>query len=217
MSLWLSRILPDQRHGGARKDLAAAVDMHHRLMSLFPDHIGDEARAALKILFRVEDSATGPQILLQSAQPPDADRLPAGYGSMVTKPLGPLLDALQPDLPVRFRIAASPIRKPGRTTRELYKLSAVVPLSGAAADEWWTRQAEASGLKITTLHSVPLDAATGTRRQDSNRIKHNRTQFDGTAVITDPALLRTRITDGIGKGKAYGCGLLSIAPAGRRP
>lgn len=78
------------------------------------------------------------------------------------------------------------------------------------------RQAEASGLKVITVQSTPLDAARGTRRQDHNRIKHARTQFEGTALITDPDQLRTRLTDGIGKGKAYGCGLLSIAPT-RQP
>ncbi|MCX4750592.1 type I-E CRISPR-associated protein Cas6/Cse3/CasE [Kitasatospora sp. NBC_01287] len=216
MNLWLTRILPDQRHRDARKDLNAAVDLHHRLMALFPDHIGDQARQHLGVLFRVEDAPAGTQILLQSTQPPDLTRLPTGYGTAATKPLTPLLDALRADLTIRYRIAANAIRKPGRTTRELYNLGPVVPLNGAAAEEWWIRQAENSGLKVITVHSTPLDAARGTRRQDHNRIKHARTQFEGTALITDPDQLRTRLTDGIGKGKAYGCGLLSIAPA-RQP
>ncbi|GAA2136822.1 type I-E CRISPR-associated protein Cas6/Cse3/CasE [Kitasatospora kazusensis] len=216
MSLWLTRIQPDQKHPNARKDIAGAVDMHHRLMSLFPDNLGDQARSHLGILFRTEDSPTGVQILMQSAAEPDLTRLPAGYGPALSKPLTPLLDALRPDLTVRYRIAANAIRKPGRTTRELYNLSAVVPLNGQAAEDWWTRQAEASGLKVITVHSTLLDAATGARRQDQHRVKHTRTQFDGTALITDPDQLRTRLTDGIGKGKAYGCGLLSLAPT-RRP
>ncbi|MEV4611071.1 type I-E CRISPR-associated protein Cas6/Cse3/CasE [Kitasatospora sp. NPDC049258] len=213
MNLWLTRILPDPRSRDARKDAGSAVETHHRLMALFPDDVPNtEARRALGVLFRTEPAPTGHQILLQSTHQPDLTRLPPGYGHSLTKDITPLLAALRTDLTVRYRIAANPIRKPGRTTRELYNLSSVVPLSGPAAEEWWLRQAEASGLKAITVHALPLDAAGGSRRQDGHRIKHNRTQFDGTAIVTDPDQLRTRIVEGIGKGKAYGCGLLSLAP-----
>lgn len=213
MSLWLTRIVPDQRHRDARRDAATAVGLHHRLMSLFPDDVpSTEPRRELGVLFRTETGPNGPHILLQSAREPDLARLPTGYGHAQAKTLAPLLDALRPGLRIRYRVAANAIRKPGATTRELYNLSAVVPLSGHAADEWWTRQAENSGLTLTTLHSTPLDAARGPRRDDQRPVKHARTLFEGTAVITDADRLRTRLTEGIGKGKAYGCGLLSLAP-----
>ncbi|MFI2609511.1 type I-E CRISPR-associated protein Cas6/Cse3/CasE [Kitasatospora sp. NPDC018619] len=213
MTLWLTRITPDPRSRDARRDTSGAVDLHHRLMSLFPDHVADdEPRRRLGVLFRTESTAAGDRILLQSARRPDLDRLPAGYGQAVTKPLAPLLDALRPGLHIRYRIAANPIRRPTRTTRELYRLKAVVPLRGTAADEWWARQAESSGLAVGTLHSSPLEAAKGNRRSDQRPVRHDRVLFEGTAVITDADRLRTRLTEGIGKGKAYGCGLLSIAP-----
>ncbi|MBD0670753.1 type I-E CRISPR-associated protein Cas6/Cse3/CasE [Streptomyces sp. CBMA156] len=213
MTLWLTRITPDPRSRDARRDSAGAVDLHHRMMSLFPDHVADdEPRRRLGVLFRTEATAAGDRILLQSGQQPELDRLPVGYGQAVSKPLTPLLDALRPGLHVRYRIAANPIRRPSRATRELYRLKAVVPLQGTAADDWWARQAEASGLNLGTLHSSPLEAAKGNRRSDQRPVRHDRVLFEGTAVITDADRLRARLTDGIGKGKAYGCGLLSIAP-----
>ncbi|MFJ3339322.1 type I-E CRISPR-associated protein Cas6/Cse3/CasE [Streptomyces sp. NPDC086766] len=39
--------------------------------------------------------------------------------------------------------------------------------------------------------------------------------FDGLLEITDPDLMRRTLTQGIGKAKAYGCGLLTLAPAAR--
>ncbi|MEU3558525.1 type I-E CRISPR-associated protein Cas6/Cse3/CasE [Kitasatospora sp. NPDC006786] len=214
MNLWLTRIAPDQRSREARRDGTNAVDLHHRLMALFPDRaVETAARQNLGVLFRTEPAADGGhQILLQSSVQPDLTRLPPGYGRGATKSLAPLLAAMREGLAVRYRIAANPIRKPGRTTRELYNLSAVVPLRGAAADDWWTRQADGAGLQLTALRSEPLDAARGTRRSDQHHIKHDRVLFEGIARITDPELLRTRLTAGIGKGKAYGCGLLSLAP-----
>ncbi|MET9294391.1 type I-E CRISPR-associated protein Cas6/Cse3/CasE [Streptomyces sp. NPDC003077] len=220
MTVWLTRIVPDPRSREAREDTAhreGAIRLHRRLMSLFPDHPGPDPRAHFGVLFRTDDTPTGPQLLLQSTHQPDPDRLPDGYGTLHTRPLDTLLDALRPGLTVHYRCVASPVRKPGATTRALYQLPAVVALSGAAADQWWLRQADAAGLKPLSLHSQPLDAAQGRRAPHGpaarQRIRHARTAFEGRAAIIDPDALRTKITQGIGRGKPYGCGLLTIAPA----
>ncbi|WP_369359766.1 type I-E CRISPR-associated protein Cas6/Cse3/CasE [Streptomyces sp. cg2] len=220
MSVWLTRITPDPHSRDAHRDLSgpqSSAALHHRLMSLYPDDAGPDPRARFGILFRLDDTPTGPHILLQSTHEPDLARLPVGYGHALSRPLNPLLDALRPGLTIRYRCVASAVRKPGATTRALYDLPAAVPLKGTAADEWWLRQADAAGLKALTTHSQPLDAAQAIRKPRSSgkeqRIRHNRTRFDGTATIIDPDQLRTKITEGIGRGKAYGCGLLSIAPS----
>ncbi|MFE1781296.1 type I-E CRISPR-associated protein Cas6/Cse3/CasE [Streptomyces sp. NPDC059506] len=218
MTLWLTLIQPDTRHRDARRDLTSAVGMHHRLMMLFPDGLGPAARQELGVLFRVEEPPAGTpggaRVLLQSRTRPDLDRLPAAYGKAVTKDISPLPEQLAAGRGVRYRIDANAVRKPGHTTRQATGAKAVVPLTGADAEAWWARQAEErTGLKLTSLHSTPLTAARGERGQDKRQVKHARTRFDGTAVITDPDLLRTRLLEGIGRGKAYGCGLLSLAPA----
>ena len=145
MTLWLTRIQPDLSRRDARRDLASAVGMHHRLMALFPDNLGPAARRDLGVLFRIEDApgsgtSRGAHILLQSRVRPDLDRLPAGYGTAQTKNISALLDLLTTGLTVRYRIDANACRKPGPTTRATTGAKAVIPLTGAAADEWWTRQ-----------------------------------------------------------------------------
>ncbi|MHC5906412.1 type I-E CRISPR-associated protein Cas6/Cse3/CasE [Streptomyces sp. S6] len=223
MSVWLTRIVPDPRSAQARHDLTgreSAMHLHRRLMSLFPDDAGPDPRARFGVLFRLDDTPTGSHVLLQSTHQPDLTRLPDGYGATQSRPLDPLLDALKPGLTIRYRCTASPVRKPGATTRALYNLPAIVPLTGAHADEWWTRQADTAGLTPLTLHSQPLDTARALRTPDTKKtqpIRHTRTRFDGSATVTDPDLLRQKITEGIGRGKAYGCGLLSIAPARGTP
>ncbi|WP_150236420.1 type I-E CRISPR-associated protein Cas6/Cse3/CasE [Nocardiopsis quinghaiensis] len=213
MTHWITRIQPDLRSREARRDLGSAVGMHHRLMSLFPDGAGQEARRTFGVLFRAEDTPGGPQVLLQSNTEPDLSRLPTHYGTGQTKDLSPLLDALEPGRHVRYRIAANAVRRPGHTTRAKNDVNSVVPLMGAAADEWWARQAEASGLTVHSLDSQALDAARGERKEGRHKIRHARTLFEGTAQINDADLLRERTIAGIGRGKAYGCGLLSLAPA----
>jgi CRISPR system Cascade subunit CasE len=216
MTLWLTRIQPDLRHRDVRRDLASAVGMHHRLMMLFPDGLGATARTQLGVLFRTEDAtgpARDPRILVQSRERPDLERLPGGYGTATTKDISAVLKLLTTGLTVRYRIDANAVRKPGHTTRAATGAKAIVPLSGADADDWWARQAEErSGLKLTSTHSTPLTAARGERGQDKSHIKHARTRFEGTALVTDHHTLRQRILEGIGRGKSYGCGLLSLAP-----
>ncbi|MGO4759027.1 type I-E CRISPR-associated protein Cas6/Cse3/CasE, partial [Streptomyces sp. 2MCAF27] len=36
--------------------------------------------------------------------------------------------------------------------------------------------------------------------------------FDGRLRVTDPDALRRTLTSGLGKAKAYGCGLMTLAP-----
>ncbi|MGW7352969.1 type I-E CRISPR-associated protein Cas6/Cse3/CasE [Streptomyces sp. NPDC054784] len=220
MTVWLTRILPDLRSPQAQLETTAGhvgLGLHRRLMSLFPDDAGPDPRARYGVLYRAETTPGGRQILLQSTHEPQLDKLPADYGTSATRTLDTLLDALQPGQTLHHRCVANAVRRPGHTTRTLYGLPAVVPLHGTAAEEWWERQSESAGLKPLTLHSQPLDAASGRAGQRGTKsdrnVKHARTQFDGTAAVMDPDLLRQKIHDGIGRGKAYGCGLLTIAPA----
>ncbi|MDQ1029472.1 CRISPR system Cascade subunit CasE [Streptomyces umbrinus] len=222
MSVWLTHITPNPRSQDARRDMAGhevAMNLHRRLMSLYPADAGSHSRARFGVLFRIDDTPIGPHILLQSTHQPDLTRLPDDYGTTQSRPLDTLLDALKPGLTIHYRCAASPVRKPGATTRALYNLPPVVPLTGAHADEWWTRQADTAGLKPLTLRSRPLDTVHATRTPAAGtpqHIRHARTRFDGSATVTDPDILRQKITEGIGRGKAYGCGLLSVAPARKR-
>jgi len=66
-----------------------------------------------------------------------------------------------------------------------------------------------------TADASPTAAAVGRRGRGGEgrvHIRQVQTRFDGIAVVQNPALLRERIRTGIGRGKAYGCGLLTLAP-----
>lgn len=221
MTVWLSRLTLNPQSREARKDLVAgqaAIHLHKRVMSLFPDIETANARAHFGVLFRTEDTSQGYGLLVQSTREPDAARLPENYGTVRSRPLDPLLDALKPGRKIRYRCVANAVRRPGANTRRLYKLTPIVSLTGRSADEWWQRQATSAGLDMCTGLSHPLEGVRGQRGSSGEaakqRMHHARTQFDGTAIITDADLLRERIISGIGRAKAYGCGLLTIAPAG---
>lgn len=46
------------------------------------------------------------------------------------------------------------------------------------------------------------------------RVTIAKAQFDGAFEVVDAQLLRAAIVNGVGRAKAYGCGLLTLAPIG---
>ncbi|CAL9427272.1 CRISPR-associated endoribonuclease Cse3 [Streptomyces sp. enrichment culture] len=217
MTTWLARLTLDTSRTDVREELRNAVAMHRRVMSLFPVMPArEEARKRLGVLHRVEQFGRQAVLMVQSNRKAAPERLPNGYAvSSASRDIDPLLEAVAFGRRLSYRCDANPIRRPGSTTRELYKnLPPVVALDGRHADDWWHRRAELAGLKIYTHHSQPLGAAVGWRGKGSGaqNVRHHRVRFEGTAEIVEPDALRTAMTEGIGKGKAYGCGLLTIAP-----
>ncbi len=48
----------------------------------------------------------------------------------------------------------------------------------------------------------------------ANKVPLVTVTFDGRLEVTDPVALRRTLTMGLGKAKAYGCGLMTLAQAG---
>jgi CRISPR system Cascade subunit CasE len=210
VKLWLARITLDTRHRAVRQDLRDTVAMHRRLMSLFPDGLGEQPRAQTATLYRLQDSATGPTVLMQSARQPVPDKLPTGYGHFDLRELTPLLDALKPGALVHYRIAANPTKRAWKGNHA----GKIVALTGADADTWWHRQAQHHGLDLLSLTSTPQPTAQGQR--SNVKVTHVVTRFDGRAVIRDVDCVRAAVTAGIGRAKSFGCGLLSLALVAHR-
>lgn len=185
--------------------------MHHTITTFAcrPD-FGPSTRAAAGLLYRVEHTPTGIQVLVQSITQPAPDRLPAGYDIARTADLGPLLHHLHNGLNVRYRITANPIKNAfQRGRRGTHK-----PLHGDDANTWWHTKATQAGLTNITIHNTTSAKQTGKRNKSAadTRVSLHTTTFEGTATISDNDTLQLAILHGIGRGRAYGCGLLSLAP-----
>lgn len=210
MSAWLTRIVLDGRHRAVRADLRDAHHMHRRLMSLFPDSLGTTARNDVGMLYRIEIAPAGRvTVLAQSTLQPDLSRLPAGYGAAQHRPLDPMLDALTDGTIVRYRIAANASKRSWKGD-EHHRAGQIVALAGHEAEQWWRERATRHGLHLLDVRHEQMDAVRGQRGNDT--IQHSLTRFDGTARIHDPDNVRAAVIAGIGRGKTYGCGLLSLAP-----
>ncbi|MBC8991326.1 type I-E CRISPR-associated protein Cas6/Cse3/CasE [Micromonospora chalcea] len=204
MTAWLTRIAPDLRHPAARRDMRDITAVHRRVMSLVPDDLGEQPRQHAGVLFRLDHTTSGPVLLVQTTLPPDPARLPDGYGTVDTRDVSPLLKALDAGRPVHYRIAANASKRAWKGD----SAGKIVALSGQQAEQWWQRKAETAGLDLRHLRAQPQPAARGR----AVPVRHAITLFEGQAVIADPDRVRAAVLSGIGRGRSFGCGLLSLAP-----
>ena len=176
---------------------------HKAVMSLFPDNLNgppETRRATARILYRHETPTSGtPRVLIQHHTPmlPDVTADPAVRQTSLT----PVLTRLTPGTHVRFRTTLNPVKA---ITGSNHRTAITDP------DElttWALHKLTQAGLTDVILNDDP---ATDLLRTSAAKLW--TAQYDGHATVTDPAMLTAAIHTGIGRAKAYGCGLLSILP-----
>ena len=74
------------------------------------------------------------------------------------------------------------------------------------------RQAARAGLENVEVRSRPLRAVIA-RRVTTNPTYLQATRLEGLALIADPIALQEAVLSCIGRGRAYGLGLLCLRPA----
>lgn len=205
--MYLSKLTLNPRNRAVQRDLARPHDLHKTIMAAFPANLD---KAQKRVLFRVEQNASNQQIsvLIQSQDQPDWTQIASGY--LLELPNNPATKAvnlqLQPGQRLAFRLRANPTKRlsAGKGNKGkrigLYKLEEQI--------EWLQRKAADHGFAIQNAMPAQQQLVDD-RRQD---LKFFSVQFDGILQVTDPATFLTAIQAGIGSGKAFGFGLLSVAP-----
>jgi CRISPR system Cascade subunit CasE len=196
------------------KDPRDRVALHRAVMSLFPSNLPGpdrQRRSAGNILFRLETPPTGtPRLLIQSTIAPIQDigtstRDRASDGGISVRDLTPLMTAITQGMHVQFRIVLNPVKAAGKDRR--WKRTPIIntPDVPDAITRFGVEQLRRAGLKRVTLTQLP--------RTELVRAKNVlwTAQYDGHALVANTDMLLATIKSGIGRSKAYGCGLLSIA------
>ena len=219
--MYLTRLLLNQRSQTVRRLLRDSHYQHILVMSLFDSIEDSSPRQALGVLHRLEETNNNCQLLVQSKVEPSSTRLPSGClmptsDAFTVRSLDPLFEQLQPGKRFRFRLRANPTRKINADPEGSRKTR--VPL---ASDEqraaWVQRKLAEAGLElleqdgIPWLFQQPAGVAHGRRRKDA-QVTHEGQLFEGVATVRNESLTREHLALGLGPGKAYGFGLLSLAP-----
>lgn len=238
--MYLSRLWLNPRSREVRRDLADPRELHRTVMRGFPqvEPAGEAARAHHGVLHRVDDDPRSGRLVLyvQSKSRPDWASLPEGYlvdtmgevDNPATTEVDAAWAALSPQQVLGFRLRANPTRKidtksgPDGKRRNGKR----VELRGEdALLGWLRRKGEEAGFALCGTISDPtvpdVEVAEERkllgRRSRSEAQKHELTfapvLFEGRLVVSNPEAFRAALAAGLGPGKAFGFGLLSIQRA----
>lgn len=238
---YLSRLILNLRSTYARQDIADVHQLHRTIMRAFPAAPDpDMARQHFGVLFRAEALAEQPlamRVLVQSRHLPNWSHLPLDYlapapderGNPAVRSLDAEYEQIAVGMTLRFLLRANPTRRISQSNRaqgEQWRGKRVELRDDRDRLEWLERKAKAGGFALLSVATrpdlpdtrvSPQPNAIGYRRRDAERAKltFGAVVFEGLLEVRDLARFRETLLDGIGSGKAYGFGLLSIATVAR--
>lgn len=203
----LSQVLLNPRRVGARRLLSDRQALHAAVRSAWPGHPDTHP------LWRLEpagEPGTPPALLVVGPAAPSWSHLTeqAGWEAHPgqVRDYAPVVDVVRahPDAVYRFALDANPSSKDTGTRRFL--------ASEADQLEWLRRQGDRHGFR-PELVTVSASALPDRFRRGRSTVTLPVVRFTGTLTVTDPDAFASALTSGIGRGKAYGCGLMTIARA----
>ncbi|MFD3685735.1 type I-E CRISPR-associated protein Cas6/Cse3/CasE [Nocardiopsis sp. NPDC058631] len=200
---------------------------------------------APRVLWRVDRNARAEVLLyVVSPTAPDLTHLveQAGWPAAEapgwqSHDYGAFLEKLEAGQTWAFRLTANPVHSIRRKDGEPTKVTAHLTPRHQAG--WLLQRQEACGIEIVRKpveqqllpgedeHELVVhgrdasgfdkpDPRTGRGKGNGRmRVPLVTATFDGRLTVTDPDALRRVLCAGLGRAKAYGCGLMTLAPVGR--
>lgn len=229
--MYLTRAFLDPTSREVLRDARSPEDLHKTVMKAFPDGAGPTARATHGVLHRLDQDRPDRFVLLvQSLTRPNLERWPERYlldmsefdqgfsgaiSNPATRETAAERASIRAEQRFTFRLRANTTRKiDTKSTADGQRRNGRrVPVRG---DEeraaWLKRHAEAAGFQVApgALRITELAPTSG---RSAKAVTLAGALFEGILVVRDPELFRNALAAGIGPAKAYGFGLLSIAPA----
>lgn len=205
-----------------------AYAAHQLLWRLFPEHQG-----ARPFLFRqeMEEAAEGgapkglPLFYVLS------DREPQSVGGLLEVQCKPFSPSLEAGERLAFRLRANPTvaksvaGQRGRRADVLMaakypfgsgrdrKSQACVEAMDAAAREWLEARAASWGFRLPVPPEVGAYRQHALPKETGRTILFSSVDYEGLLEVTEPGRLIETLAQGVGRAKAFGCGLLLL----RRP
>lgn len=203
--LYLSKLDIATDYPQVMKDIANMNGLHKRLMAAFPNGY-TEARKDMNILFRVETNAGRVVIYVQSGVEPAWEQLDVRSFAAppLSKNIGPTITNLKAGQLCSFRLRANPTKRISNGTNASKRLGL---LREDDQISWLHKKASTGGFELVAVKVSP---------EGFLKTKDHKTflsvLFDGTLKIVDPECFVNTLQKGVGAGKAYGFGLMSLAP-----
>lgn len=193
-------------------------------MAAFPGRLAD--RTAERVLWRLDRGDGEVLLYVVSPEQPDFTHLieQAGWPTLPTwesRDYTPLLDRLTEGQCWQFRLTANPTHsrplKDGAPSQRLGHVTV------AQQQSWLVDRAARAGFKLPPALGpdgekrpeyglTVRDRVVDRFKRGDGTVTLSRATFEGQLIVVDSHALRVALTGGLGPAKAYGCGLLTLAP-----
>ncbi|UQI49716.1 type I-E CRISPR-associated protein Cas6/Cse3/CasE (plasmid) [Streptomyces sp. HU2014] len=240
--MYLTRFRINTARTDARRLLGSPHLMHGAVNMAFPELPARDGSGA-RVLWRVDgEHPADMKLFVVSPTRPDLTHLveQAGWPKLETPgwatfAYGEFLDTLTTGSTWGFRLTANPVHniskptdRPGAPTKR------AAHRTPRHQVKWLLDRQEKAGFEViqkpvdrrVTEHrdehelivrnQLPLRFRRSPENRSKQDVRFTRVTFDGRLRVTDLTVFRRTLTHGLGKAKAYGCGLMTLAPAGGR-
>lgn len=214
---YLTRVNLNPRRRDARKLLESPSAMHAAVEAAFPPSSSQGDR---RILWRLDLQMPRAALYVVSPRKPDFTHLveQAGWPSTdekwLTKDYQPFLDRLEAGQLWEFRLQANPTHMGISQTGEKKRFGHMTVVQQIS---WLAERADRLGVTflsdedgdlLTTV--VQRDRVRFVRKYKESPVTLTRVTYQGPLRVDDPPALRKALVEGIGRGKAYGNGLMTL-------
>lgn len=206
--MYLSRIKLDPSLRLTMRALAAPNLMHGAIEKA---ETGERTRK----LWRVDQLHGAQYLLILSPQPTDFSSVAeqfGGTGDYVCKSYDGLLDRITNGSSWQFRLRANPTVQ--QYVPEKGRGKVLAHITPRHQENWLLKQAEKNGFSLSEGEWL----VTGSKwyifkknRNQPDQVKLLSVTYEGTLTVTDAEAFRKALVNGIGREKAFGQGLLTVA------
>ena len=216
--MYLSRIALNTQRKSTMLALASPQNIHAAVESSFPP----APENAERNLWRIDMLNNAVYLIVLSNRKPDFSHIVEQFGwpkaeqNWETKDYTSLLERIIPGQRWQFRLRANPVHSVSQTcdiqTRDSAKRGKIYAhITAQQQEQWLLDRAEKHGFSLQ-------EGSFCVTQREIRKFQRNRKQvtlsiatFEGVLKVEDVMLFLRALTNGIGRAKAYGCGLLTIA------
>lgn len=232
--MYLTRFRVNTARRDARRLLSSPQSTHAAVMASFPGAVPSRPPDGQgpRVLWRLDHRATAEvHLYIVGPERPDLTHLveqagwPTAERGWETFPYAPFLDRIAAGDHWAFRLTANPVHHTRRHPGEPAKRTAHITARHQIG--WLLQRQQSSGFAVLRKPAEQRRLETGdeyrlevhdrrglefAKRDHKAPVTLATATFDGHLTVTDAELFRGTLTRGLGKAKAYGCGLMTLGP-----
>ncbi len=214
--MYLSRIALNTRRKSTMVALTSPQKIHGAVESSFPSATEKVGRN----LWRIDRLGNDLYLLVLSGRKPDFSHIVEQFGwpgseqGWESKDYTQLLDRIKAGQYWKFRLRANPVHSVKRSDdldnqRKRGKVYAHVTVE--QQEKWLLDRASKYGFNLQKGSFIVVQQEIKKFWRQGKPVTLGIATFEGILQVKDADLFRQTLTKGIGRAKAYGCGLLTIA------